>query len=155
MIRRSLPKPTSGTRPGVAALECAIALPALLLLLFAILDLGLATMRSNSLAEAARRIARAAVIHGSEAPAIIGTWGPGEFNGTAADGASVVGPAREMLLTMRVEEVSIRVTWPDSGNAPRDRVHVEIKYTHKPLVPGLSSWGPLNLRSFATMRIVN
>jgi hypothetical protein len=155
--RHELPSPRRLTprRSGVAALENAFVLPVTFLLLFALLDLGLATVRYNSLAETARQVARGVIIHGSLAPALIGTWGPGEFNGTAADGHDMVRLAQATLPTMRPGDVTIRVTWPDSDNSPRDRVRVETTYRHQPLIPGLFMWGPLDLRSETLMRIVN
>src|SRR5215218_1882556 len=87
-------------RDGAAMLECAIALPIMLLALFALLDLGLAATRYNALAEAARQIARQAILHGSLAPVEIGSWGPTEFVGTAADSSSIVQTVHGRLPTM-------------------------------------------------------
>jgi len=142
-------------RTGSTILECAIVLPVLFVILFAMLDLGIAAVRYNSLAEASRRIAREAILHGSLAPEASGTWGPDEFSGTVADSSELVDPARGMIPTMEEGRVNVHVTWPDNDNSPRDRVQVEIQYEHEPLVPGLLPWGPLNLRSVATMHIVN
>src|SRR5262245_3383599 len=72
------------SRAATAMLECAVTLPVLLVVLFALLDLGLAAMRYNALAESARRIAREAILHGSRTPSTLGTWGPTAFAGTAA-----------------------------------------------------------------------
>jgi hypothetical protein len=47
------------------------------------------------------------------------------------------------------------VTWPDVDNSPRDRVQVEVEYDHVPLVPLFCPWGTLELRSTATMHVVN
>jgi hypothetical protein len=135
--------------------ECAFALPIILLVLFALLDLGLAAARYNALAEAARRIARETIIHGSLAPESIGAWGPDEFVGTAAAGSDIVIPARDILLAMPHHLVNVHVAWPDGDNSPRDRVEVEVTYRHEPLIPALFVWGPIDLRSVATMRIVN
>ena len=43
-------------RPGATLVECAIALPVMFFVLFALLDLGLAATRYNTLAEVARKI---------------------------------------------------------------------------------------------------
>jgi Flp pilus assembly protein TadG len=142
-------------RRGAAALECAITLPIMLLALFALLDLGLAATRYNALAEAARQIARQAIVHGSLAPAAVGSWGPTQFVGTAADSSNIVQSVHGRLPTMSENHVNIEVTWPDSDNSPRDRVQVQVTYQHQPLVPGLTLWGAIDLRSVATMRIVN
>jgi hypothetical protein len=135
--------------------ECAFILPTLLFALFAMLDLGLAAVRYNALAEASRRIAREAILHGSLAPESAGAWGPNEFAGTAADGSVLVDSVRDMLPTMTPSDVQVRVIWPDGDNSPRDPVQVELNYVHEPIVPTITLWGPLNLRSVATMHIVN
>jgi hypothetical protein len=142
-------------RYGAAMLECAIALPIMLLALFALLDLGLAATRYNALAEAARQIARQAILHGSLAPVEVGSWGPTQFVGTAADSSNIVRTVHGRLPTMTENLVNIHVTWPDNHNSPRDRVQVQITYQHRPLVPGMTAWGPIDLRSVTTMRIVN
>jgi len=152
--RIHVPRRRTGRR-GAAVVEAAIVLPVLLLALFALLDLGLAAMQYNTLAEAARRIAREAVLHGSLASPAVGSWGPAQFSGTADDDDDVVQSVQGRLPTMPEELVNVQVTWPDNDNSPRDRVQVEISYVHEPLVPGLAVWGALNLRSVATMRIVN
>jgi Flp pilus assembly protein TadG len=135
--------------------ECAIVLPVMLLALFAILDLGLAATRYNALAEAARQIARTAIIHGSLAPAEVGSWGPTQFVGTANDSSTIVQSVHGRLPTMPANLVNIQVTWQDNDNSPRDRVRVQVSYKHQPLVPGLTAWGPIDLQSVATMHIVN
>jgi len=127
----------------------------MLLALFALLDLGLAATRYNALAEAARQIARQAILHGSLAPAEVGSWGPTQFVGTAADGSNIVQSVHGRLPTMPLNLVNIQVTWPDNDNSPRDRVQVQVTFQHRPLVPGLTTWGPINLQSVSTMRIVN
>ena len=63
-------------RRGTTIVECAITLPVLFLVLFSLLDLGIAATRYNSLAEVARRIAREAVLHGSLAPDSAAPGGP-------------------------------------------------------------------------------
>jgi len=142
-------------RTGATVLECAITLPVMFLVLFALLDLGLAATRYNSLNEAARRIAREAAIHGSLAPSMSTEWGPEEYEGTGADSAEIAAVARPMLIAMAPDDVAIRVVWPDNDNSPRDAVNVELNYRHSPMLPGLFVWGDLELRAVSTMRIVN
>lgn len=151
----TLEKPRRPRRCGATMVECAITLPVMLLVLFALLDLGLAAMRYNSLAEASRQIAREAIIHGSLAPDTSGTWGPGEYLGTAGDATDFVTSIQGLLPTMKKSDVTVRVTWLDGDNSPRDRVQVETAYQHQPLIPGLAVWGTLDLHSVATMHIVN
>ena len=142
-------------RRGVTIVETAITLPVMFFVLFAILDLGIAATRYNALAEASRAIARQAVLHGSLAPDSAGSWGPAEYNGTMADSSPLVAPAHSMIPTMKDDDVSVRVTWPDNDNSPRDRVQVEVGYQHEPLIPAICPWGTLDLRSVSTMHVVN
>src|SRR3954451_11250098 len=104
---RKYPTQNRCCRNGAAMLECAIALPVMLLALFALLDLGLAATRYNALAEAARQIARQAILHGSLAPAEIGSWGPTQFVGTAADSSNIVQALHGRLPTMPENLVSV------------------------------------------------
>lgn len=146
----------SYSRSGVTAVETAIVLPVALLALFAILDLGLATLRYNTLAEAARRLARAASMRGEETPNEIGNnWGPEPIIATAADAIDPALTIRPLLPTMDPADVSIRMTWPDSRNDSRSKVRVELKYQHQPLVPGFNPWGAIQLESSSQMRIIN
>jgi hypothetical protein len=151
VLRRS----RSTLRTGAAAVECAITLPVVMFVLFAMLDLGLATIRYNALAAAARCIAREAILRGSLAPAATGSWGVNEFIGTAADGAPQTTSLAGILPTMEADDVGVRMTWPDGDNSPRSRVHVELTYQHDSVAPGIAAWGPIDLRAETTMHIVN
>ena len=153
-MRRYQTSPSN--RRAATAVEAAIVLPVALLALFAILDLGLASLRYNTLAEAARRLARAAVMRGEETPSEIGNdWGPAEIIATAADSIDPAVTIHPLLPTMDPADVSIRMTWPDATNNSGSRVRVELKYQHQPLVPGFNSWGAIQLESSSQMRIVN
>jgi TadE-like protein len=154
---RTSKRPTSRTarRRGATIVESAIVLPVLLLILFAMLDLGVASVRYNALAEVSRRVARETILHGSLAPQAVGTWGPEAFEGTAGDDSDLVAAAAIATATMDDEEVNIRISWPDGDNSPRDRVRVEVDYRHQSLVPGLLPWGSFDLNSATTMHIVN
>lgn len=143
-------------RWGATAVEAAIVLPIALLALFAILDLGLASLRYNTLAEAARRLARAAVVRGEETPTEIGNdWGPSPIIATADDAIDPALTIHPLLPTMEPADVSIEMTWPDATNNAGSRVRVQLKYKHQPLVPGFNPWGPIELESSSQMRIVN
>jgi Flp pilus assembly protein TadG len=142
-------------RDAATAVECAFVLPVMLLVLFAMLDLSIAVVRYNALAEASRRIARAATIRGSLAPAVTGSVGPAEFDGSASVDSELVAPARDFLTTMDPALVAVKVSWPDGENSPRRRVRVEMAFQHVPLIPALFAWGPIDLHANTTMRIVN
>jgi hypothetical protein len=142
-------------RHGVTLVESAIVLPVLFWMIFAMLDLGIATLRYNTLAHASQRIAREVVRHGSESPVAVGAWGPATYEGSANDGTPIVASVDDLLPTMSPSDVLVRVEWLDNDNSPRDRVHVELNYVHQPLIAGLSPWGELELRAASTMRIIN
>jgi Flp pilus assembly protein TadG len=142
-------------KSGATLLECAFTLPIMFVLLFGMLDLGLAAARYNALAEASRRVAREAIIHGSVAAKMTSMWGPDEYVGTAADSSDIAATAAPVLLAMPKERVNIRVAWIDNDNSPHDRVRVEVSFQHEPMIPSLFAWGTLDLRSVSTMRIVN
>lgn len=143
------------TRCGTTVVECALTLPVLFFVLIALLDLGIAATRYNALAEVSRRIAREAILHGSLSPASSVEWGPVAYGGNMADGSQYVASAQWMIPTMRAGDVSVAITWPKNDNSPRDPVRVEVNYEHRPLIPGLCPWGPITLRSVATMHIAN
>jgi hypothetical protein len=142
-------------RRGVAALECAFTLPVALFVLYSLLDLGLAAIRYNTLAEGARRIARQAIIHGRLSPQPSDEWGPEEFAGTADDDSPQTVPLEGMLPTMQPGDVEVEIVWLDGDNSPRDRVRVELRYRHRAIVPLLAGRQGIDLRSTTTMNIVN
>lgn len=143
-------------RSGAVAVENAIVLPIALLALLVILDLGLASLRYNTLAEAARRLARAAATRGRDTPPEIGgDWGPEQIVAAASSSIDPALTIHALLPTMNPADVSIDMTWPDTTNNSRSRVRVKLNYKHQPLVPGLTPWGVLDLESSSQMRIIN
>lgn len=130
--------------------EAALILPAVLLGLMAMLDLGLAVARSNSLSDCARRGARLAIVHGSDSDV---PWGPVSWSGTALEAHPLTDDIRPRLLCMPPGEVTVRVTWLDGDREPGDRVQVELKYSHSALI---GMWlGPIRLSARSVMRLVH
>lgn len=140
-------------RRGVALVESSIVLTVFLVIIFAMFDLGLAVMRENTLAEAARRLAREAAIHGEKASPDRATWGPARHTATAAAGSEIAGAIRGSLVTLDPASVQIDITWPDADNRIGDRVTVVLTYQHHTTLPFLFGSGPLELRGESTMRI--
>lgn len=135
--------------------EAAIALPVFLWILFAMLDFGIAAVRSNALSDAARRVGRDAIIHGNMSHPSIGTWGPNSISMTADSDLPATQSIKQTLPTMPIEDVEVNLSWPDGKNRPHDRVHVHLRYTHESIVPGVLPWGPWELNTSTTMSIVN
>jgi Flp pilus assembly protein TadG len=147
--------PSPQSRRGTTTVESAIVLSTLLLLLFALFDLGLAAFRYNTLAAVTRRIAREAIVRGDAAPPDRSAWGPGAYVGTAADASEIASIASPLLVTMTNSDVAIQMSWPDGDNAEGDRVQVRLTYVHHPFVPFLSIGSFLNLQAETTMRLVH
>ncbi|MFX8976598.1 TadE/TadG family type IV pilus assembly protein, partial [Acinetobacter baumannii] len=68
-------------RRGVVAVESAVVLSVFLLVLFGLIDLGLAVLNYNNLREAAQQLTRVAAVRGSNAAPQYTTWGPATYNG--------------------------------------------------------------------------
>lgn len=150
-IRSSITRP----RRGATLIETAIVLPVSLLFLLGMLELTIALVRHTVVAEAARRVARSAIVHGASATKAQGHWGPAPIELHAADDHPAAACARDVLMTLDPAQVQINLRWPDGGNEPDDRVEVTIALVHQPLVtfPGL--YGQLNLSGRSTMRIAH
>lgn len=141
-------------RRGAVLVEGAVVLSVLLLLLFGILDLGLAVARHDVLAATARDVARAAIVRGAAATPELVAWGPATYSGTAADSSEIAQAVVASLAVMTPAEVAVDVTWPDGGNQEGNRVRVELRYVHQGLTL-LGLGGGLNLRAESTMQIVH
>lgn len=150
---RRVPERERCARAGAALLEGTIVLAVFLTIIFAMFDLGLAVMRQNSLAEAARRLARTAIVHGDLAPPEHTAWGPDQYTGTAEADHEIADAVRAGLVTMNPADVSINVSWPDGDNRTSDRVVVSVEYSHRTILPSLFGGSSLQLRAESTMRI--
>lgn len=145
----------SDNRRGVVAVEAAIVLGLLFMLLFAIFDLGLAAARYNMLSGTARSIARHAIVRGADSSSALSPWGPEEYAGNAADSTEMARIAAPLLATMDPADVVLEVSWPDGDNQVGNRVHVHVSFVHRPLIPLLNLAGSLTLRADSTMRIMH
>lgn len=140
-------------RRGAALVEGAIVLTAFLTMIFAMFDLGLAVMRRNTLAEAARLTAREASLRGEGAAADRTPWGPSGRTEMADDASELAATARSRLVVLDPARVLIDVAWPDGRNRSGDRVTVVLSYQHHTILPFLFGSQPLELRGESTMRI--
>jgi TadE-like protein len=139
-------------RRGAAIVESALVLGLFLTLLLGGLDLSLMTLRENTLAEAARRLARSATLHGSDAPAG-NRWGPAEYEGTADEATPYADEVREILLVVDPAQVEIQITWPDGENASGNRVQVQLTSLYPALTSLLFDGEPYLLQAVSTMTI--
>jgi len=149
------PERSRTTRRGVTLVESAIVLSICLLLLLGMLELSMALVRHTVMAEAARRVARAAIVHGAKARPEQGEWGPASIATTAAGAHPAAAIARDTLMTIDPSQVQIAIEWLDAGNQADQRVQVAVTYTHYPIVPVPGWYDHLDLQSVSTMRIAH
>jgi Flp pilus assembly protein TadG len=142
-------------RRAVALVESAIVLPVCLLLLLGMLELSVALVRHTVMSEAARRVARAAMIHGANATVAQGQWGPSSLSINAGDSHAAATAVRDVLMTLDPAQVQIAIQWPDGGNLPDQRVSVAVTYLHQPIVPIPGWYDHLDLQGHSTMRIAH
>lgn len=135
--------------------ESAIVLAVVLVILFAFLDLGLATLNSNNLKDAAQQVIRAAIVRGTNASPESAVWGPEMYSGTAAGGDDIAVQAASTLINMPKNQVTVLVEWLDGGVDDGDRVRATLTYSHPLIASQLFGYPSLKLKAVSTARIVN
>ncbi len=135
--------------------EGAVVLSVWLLIVFAAFDLSLAAFRYNALSEAARRLAREAIVRGSDSSPESVPWGPASYTGNAGDESEFAETVLPVLATMHPDDVQINLQWPDATNDPDGRVHVQIVYEHDSVIPLMGSASTIPLRGDCVMRVVH
>jgi hypothetical protein len=142
-------------RAGATIVESSVALGVMCLFLFGILDVGLALVRLNSVTEAARRVTRMAITHGSKCKPTQGTWGPNELVLNADASHSAAQTARPYLPAMNWSQVEIRLQWLDGDSLPDSRVRATVSTTHYSIALGLFSSQGFRISGQSTMRIAH
>jgi hypothetical protein len=142
-------------RRGAVAVEGAVVIGVFLLVLFGALDLGLAVLRQNTLSEAARRLARAAIVHGAMARTKSTVWGPATISGTASDASEAAAIIRPILITMDSSSVGFTLEWLDGDNQPDQRLRATLSYQNIPTIPFILGTAPINLSAISTMRVAH
>ncbi|MBX3444921.1 MAG: pilus assembly protein [Planctomyces sp.] len=130
-IRRPLERQA---RRGASAVEAAIVLSAVLLIVFGLFDLGLAVLQQNTLTECARRAARTAIVRGSRSSAPLG---PSGWSGYASAVHPLTDSIRPHLGVMPPAAVTLNVSWPDADNAAGRAVVVQLQYQHQGVLKSL------------------
>jgi Flp pilus assembly protein TadG len=154
-MRRSMRR---ATRPGAVTLEAAIVLPVFLVLILGTIDLAVGVSRYNTLSQAARHGARAAVVHGSlAAPGWEGgPWGAAAIDASAtATGVPAVDAVRPVLVNCPLDESRVRVEWPDGTNVAGHPVRVTVTTTYRPVLTYLFGNPAIALTASSTMPIAH
>ena len=145
-------------RRGAAMVETALTILLVLMLIFGMLDLGLAVFRHQMLSFAARRAVREAIVHGQYADKL-GKWGPETVGGTDVPLTELEHPIRDLLIGsltgLDPAEVHVQIEWPAGDNKYRSPVRVSLNTTYTPMttfiLPNLS----LPLWASSTMPIAH
>jgi Flp pilus assembly protein TadG len=141
------------SRRGVAAVEGAIILSVFLLILFAMLDLGLLVLNYNTLCEAARRLARQAIVHGQMAAPVQTVWGPDQVTGTGSDRTDYAAALSPELVTFELGNVNYSIEWPAGTNRPDDPVQVTVTYAYQPIIPFVLGGSAVPIRAVTNMSV--
>jgi hypothetical protein len=131
---------------------------AFLTLVLGAIDLGTAVFRQHVLTQAARQGARAAIVHGSLAPASWkgGPWGTTTYGPVAASTSSPQAQAVASYLGgMNPADVQVTMTWLDSSNVAESRVTVTLTTTWTPLMGFIFGSPSTTLTGASTMQIAH
>jgi Flp pilus assembly protein TadG len=155
--------------------EAAIMSALFLMLVFGMLDLGIALFRKHVVCEAARQGVRNAIVHGYLAPEIstVAAWGPTPayypaltsrslYSGSTsytvqADDASdeLAGAIRPYLAGLDPSTVTIQIRWPDGDNDLGNRVTVTVSAPYQHFVPFVFVDNTIAIGASSTMTIVH
>lgn len=154
-MRRMIPTTRShrSRRTGAVIVEGALVLGVFLTILLASLDLSLAVLIDNTLADGARRLARAAIVRGEGSAGLTTPWGPTSFMGSADGNTEFADAIRQILVAVDPADVQIAVDWPDGGNGEGDRVEVTLTSEYQAIFASLLGADPYLLQATSTMRI--
>jgi Flp pilus assembly protein TadG len=169
------PRRARRDRRGAALVEAAIMVSLFLLLVFGLLDLGIALFRMHVACEAARQGVRNAIVHGylSGNNSTMNAWGPtpsyypaltsrslysgSTFYDVQAAYASdeLAGTIRPYLSGLDPSTVTIQIRWPDGDNNPGNRVTVTVSAPYRHFVPFLFVDDTVTIGASSTMTIVH
>jgi Flp pilus assembly protein TadG len=140
-------------RTGAAMIEAAFILTSLFILTVGFFDFAIGIYRYHILSEAARQLARHAIVHGEFADRL-GKWGPTTYSG-AADASDVIALAvRPYLVGLDPLTVAVTVEWPETSNQVEKAVRVTL---NTPFHPLLTQWfgSSIALRAASEMKIAH
>lgn len=151
-VRRRGPK----KRLAATTVEMAFALSLFLTLILGFVDLGYGVFRQHVLSQAARQLARQAIVRGQLADRLT-TWGPGAIAVSADEGHEAAEYIAPKLIGWNLSEVNLEVSWMDGGNDVRHdhRVHVELSAPYRPVMTFIFGQPSIALRASSTMSVAH
>jgi len=134
----------------------AIALSVFITLILGVVDLGYGVFRQHVLSQAARQLARQAIVRGSLADELE-AWGPTAISATADAGNSVTDYIAPKLIGWNLSEVRVDVAWIDGDHDVRDgnRVQVEMSAPYRPVMTFIFGNPSINLYASSTMTMAH
>lgn len=133
--------------------ETSLVLMVVLVIVFGLIELGLAVFRYNQVSQVARQCARQASVHGEMAPPMMNQWGPSIFSGTADGPDEIATAVRPYLGGLDPAETTLRLEWPDGDAKPESRVTVTVTTPHRPIVTFLFGSAGWTFTASSTMQI--
>ena len=137
----SPPQRLFSCRRGAGAVEFALTIPVLLLIVAGIAELGRVIYTGDALANAVRETARAAIVRGSASDNPI----------SASELQSLL---RARAATLSPGNVAVTVTYEPNNN-PGSVVTIRAQYPIAFVMPPFSSFGPITLSRTASLVIAN
>jgi Flp pilus assembly protein TadG len=134
-------------------IETAFILIPLMILTVGMLDFAVGIYRHHILSEAARQLARHAIVHGQFADRL-GQWGPSTYTGAADASNTIANTVRPYLVGIDPAAVSIIVQWPESTNEVEKSVRTTLTTAFHPLFTGWFG-ASINLRAQSEMKIAH
>ncbi|WP_098461672.1 TadE/TadG family type IV pilus assembly protein [Propionicimonas paludicola] len=122
-------KPAQTSERGAAAVEFALVLPVLIVMIFGMVDMGMAINAQAIVGNAAREGARAASFSGADTTAT--------NNAISRASASLIGTAPTTNITCQTMVSGTPTAIACSSVSPGDSVQVKVSYTYKWITPGV------------------
>lgn len=134
-------------------IEAGLIITSLFLLTIGLLDFSIGVYRYHILSEAARQLARNAIVHGQFADRL-GPWGPSAYSNTANSSNAIANVVRPYLVGIDPAAVSISVAWPEGSNEVEKAVRTTLSTAFHPI---LTHWfgSSMTLRAISEMKIAH
>jgi Flp pilus assembly protein TadG len=145
--------PADPRRRGAVAVEAAVSALVFLTMVLGMIDLGVGVYRNNTLSQAARYLARQAIVHGQKSTS---AWGTTTVNVAAsASGNAQANAVRPMLPSFNLASTTVHVEWLDASNAVGKRVRVTVSTPYHPIMTFIFGNPSITLSASSTMTIAH
>jgi Flp pilus assembly protein TadG len=140
-------------RRGAAMIETAFILIPLCIMTLGMLDFAIGVYRYHILSEAARQLARNAIVHGKMADKL-GPWGPSTYTGSANAVGTINSVVKPFLVGIDPAAVTVKVEWPESSNDVEKSVRATLTTNFHPL---MTRWfaNSIALKAVSEMKIAH